>query len=150
VVLQRLVKAEGQLVQLLVKLNVGPESHWAEVEPVLASHPACGLITSDRRAELFDERVREVRGREREGGREGRGGEGLLGLDSKGGVVLHAVGGRLLHQPGLMRRRWWVGNQRLVTLVSDLSVCIPRMMIILFAVCQMNSSSCGELHDKGP
>eukprot|EP00775_Hariotina_reticulata_P003694 gene3694-3954_t len=60
VVVQRRAKAEEQLVQLLGKLNVGPESDWSEVEPVLSSHPACGVIPADRRAELFDERIREA------------------------------------------------------------------------------------------
>jgi len=77
VVAQRLAKAEGQLVQLLVKLNVGPGDGLGGGGAHAVLSPGCGLVPADRRAELFDERVREVRG---QGGERGAGqGEGGRG-----------------------------------------------------------------------
>lgn len=127
---QRVAKAEAAVTQLLVKLNVGPQSSWDEVSsmregrqgaalkncplhragtahttfrghsracvpcgdlcsvavalrvsagcstlpdggclfvallqvaPLLAAAPGCAIVPLDRRAELFDERVQEVR-----------------------------------------------------------------------------------------
>lgn len=57
---ERAAKAEKQLNELLIKLNVGPESDWTEVSQVLAVHPLSSAIPPERRAELFDARVREV------------------------------------------------------------------------------------------
>lgn len=57
---ERVVKAEKQLTDLLVKLNVGPESDWTEVSQILAAHPLAYAIPPERRAELFDARVRQV------------------------------------------------------------------------------------------
>jgi hypothetical protein len=58
---EKVAKAEAAVVDLLVKLNVGPESDWAEVGPLLAAAPAGQAVPEERRAELFDVRVREVR-----------------------------------------------------------------------------------------
>lgn len=60
----RAVRAEKQLTELLIKLNVGPESEWTEVAEVLAVHPLSSAIPPERRGELFDARVREVSSRE--------------------------------------------------------------------------------------
>jgi hypothetical protein len=57
---EKAAKAEAAVVELLVKLNVGPESDWAEVAPLLAAAPAAQAVPEGRRAELFDVRVREV------------------------------------------------------------------------------------------
>lgn len=57
---EKAAKAEQQLMELLVKLKVGPETNWAEVAPLLAAHPLGRDIPEPQRAELFDTRVREV------------------------------------------------------------------------------------------
>jgi hypothetical protein len=58
---EKVAKAEAAVNELLVKLNVGPESDWAEVGPLLAAAPAAQAVDEGRRAELFDVHVREVR-----------------------------------------------------------------------------------------